>query len=203
MPTEHRLIPDAERHEVKGASTATNNQVLTADGDGTTSFRQPTIAGWYNYNHSGATVPLTLASTYYDLINSTAGVNTNITFAIPGATTIWNSGTNRFDFTSLVIGDVLDLRMDIVLTTTNVNTAVDLVLELAVGSGTPVELPVVAQRDIKTAGTYQLTFNIPFFLGSTLIKNNPARLKMRADKTGATVAINGWFISVIRQGDYT
>lgn len=203
MATEHRLIPDAERHEAKGASTATNNQVLTADGDGTTSFRTPTMLGWYNYNHSGATVPLTLAATYYDLINSTSGANTNIDFAIPGATTIWNSGTNRFDFTNLVIGDVLELRVDIVVTTTTANTALDLVLELAVGSGTPVELPIVAQRDIKTAGTYQLTFNIPFFIGSLLTKNNPARLKARADKTGATVTINGWFIHVIRPGDYS
>ena len=38
MATEHRLIPDAERHEVKGASTATNGQVLKANGGGTTSF---------------------------------------------------------------------------------------------------------------------------------------------------------------------
>lgn len=203
MATEHRLIPDTERHEAKGASTASNNQVLTADGDGTTSFRNPTMMGWYNYNHSGSTVPLTLAATYYDLINSTTGVNTNISFALPGATTIWNSGTNRFDFTNLVIGDVLELRVDIVVTTTTANTALDLVLELAVGTGSPVELPIIAQRDIKTTGTYQLTFNIPFFIGSTLIKNNPARLKVRADKTGASVAINGWFIHVIRRGDYT
>lgn len=203
MATEHRNIPDAERHEVKGASTATNNYVLTSDGDGTTSFRQPTMVGWYNYNHNGATVALTLASTYYDLINNTTGANTNINFALPGTPTVWNSTTNRFDFTSLAIGDLLELRVDIVVTTTTVNTALDLVLELGVGSGIPVELPIIAQRDIKTAGTYQLTFNIPFFLGSTLTKNNPARLKVRADKTGATVATNGWFIYVVRPGAYT
>lgn len=203
MPTEHRNISDAERHETKGASSALNNQVLTANGDSTTSFRQPTMLGWYNYNHSGATVPILLASTFYDLINNAAGVNTNTSFNIPGAATIWNTSTNRFDFTNLVIGDVLELRVDVVITTTTVNTAVDLVLELAVGTGTPVELPIVAQRDIKTAGTYQLTFNVPFFLGSALTKNNPARLKVRADKTGSTVAINGWFIYVIRRGAYT
>lgn len=203
MATEHRLIPDAERHEVKGASTATNNQVLVSDGDGTTSFRQPTMMGWYNYDHAGATVPLTSAATFYDLINDAAGVNNDITFAISGAPTIWNAGTSRFDFTNLVIGDVLEMRVDVVVTTTSVNTALDLVLELAVGSGTPVELPIVAHRDIKAAGTYQLTFNIPFFIGSTLIKNNPARLKAKADKTGTTVDINGWFVHVIRPGAYT
>lgn len=203
MAIEHRLIPDAERHEVKGASTATNNHVLTADGDGTTSFRRPTMVGWYNYHHSGSSVALTTASTYYDLINSTTGANTNISFALPGASTVWNSTTNRFNFTNLEIGDLLELRIDIVVTTTTANTALDVVLELGVGSGTPVELPIIAQRDIKTAGTYQLTFNIPFFIGSALTKNNPARLKARADKTGATVAINGWFIYAVRPGAYT
>lgn len=203
MATEHRLIPDAERHEVKGASTAINNQVLTADGDGTTSFRQPTIVGWYNYDHDGASVALTLASTYYDLINDTTGVQTNIDFALPNVDNVWNSSTNRFDWTGLDIGDTLDVRVDVVVTTTTANTAIDVVLELATDSGTPIDLPIIAQRDVKTAGTYQLTFNIPFFIGSTLVKNNPSRLKARADKTGATVAINGWYIKVAKLGDYT
>ncbi|MNZ69394.1 hypothetical protein D3C78_876910 [compost metagenome] len=35
---EHVAIVDADRHEVKHASTAANNQVLHANGDGTTSF---------------------------------------------------------------------------------------------------------------------------------------------------------------------
>lgn len=203
MATEHRLIPDAERHEAKGASTATNNQVLTADGDGTTSFRRPTIIGWYNYNHAGATVPLTLASTFYDLINDGAGVNTNTTFKIPGVNNVWNTSTNRFDWSLLDIGDTLEMRIDIDVTTTTANTAFDLFYELAVGTGTPVIIPITTQRDFKTAGTYQITFNCPSFLGSNLTKNNPARLKVRADKTGCTVKINGWYIEVTKPGAYT
>lgn len=35
---EHVAIQDADRHEVKHASTAVNRQVLTANGDGTTEF---------------------------------------------------------------------------------------------------------------------------------------------------------------------
>lgn len=35
---EHVNIADGQRHEVKGASTAVNNQVLHSNGDGTTSF---------------------------------------------------------------------------------------------------------------------------------------------------------------------
>lgn len=38
---EHRNIIDAERHEVKGASTASDGQVLKSNGDGSTSFVAP------------------------------------------------------------------------------------------------------------------------------------------------------------------
>lgn len=39
MTTEHRLIPDAQRHEPKGASGATIGQVPVSNGDGTTTFK--------------------------------------------------------------------------------------------------------------------------------------------------------------------
>lgn len=38
MAIEHKNIPDAERHEPKGASTATAGQIARAKGDGTTEF---------------------------------------------------------------------------------------------------------------------------------------------------------------------
>lgn len=41
---EHSDLPDAERHEPKGASTAVNNSVLKSNGDTTTSF------GFVNYS---------------------------------------------------------------------------------------------------------------------------------------------------------
>lgn len=44
MTIQHRNIPDAERHEVKGASTAPANSVLLANGDGTTSFDRIPVA---------------------------------------------------------------------------------------------------------------------------------------------------------------
>lgn len=40
MAIQHRDIPDSERHEVKGASTAASNLFLAANGDGSTSFKR-------------------------------------------------------------------------------------------------------------------------------------------------------------------
>lgn len=49
---QHASIADADRHEPKGASTASANDVLTANGDGTTSFKS------VNYgNVSGTPAP--------------------------------------------------------------------------------------------------------------------------------------------------
>lgn len=41
MAIQHRNIPDAERHEPKGASTATVGQVLASSGSGLTAFINP------------------------------------------------------------------------------------------------------------------------------------------------------------------
>lgn len=41
MATQHASISDINRHEAKGASTASNGQVLKANGNGTTSFVNP------------------------------------------------------------------------------------------------------------------------------------------------------------------
>lgn len=52
---QHRDIPDTERHEVKGASTALANSVLASDGIGGTSFKKVDVS-----NISG-TIPTNVA----------------------------------------------------------------------------------------------------------------------------------------------
>lgn len=44
MPTEHVNIADGERHEPKGASTATVGEIWQSDGAGSGSHKQPTVA---------------------------------------------------------------------------------------------------------------------------------------------------------------
>lgn len=55
---QHRDIPDAQRHEVKGASTALSNSVLTSDGAGGTVFKKIEVS-----NLSGA-IPTNIAGLY-------------------------------------------------------------------------------------------------------------------------------------------
>lgn len=204
--TEHRLIPDAQLHEAKGALSATAGQLLTAVGDGTATFQTPSFStvrmGWYDYNDvttQSTPIPLTLANTFYDLTNDGNGVNTKIIYGLSEIPNIWNTSTNRFDFSGLANGDTAEIRADITLTTTSANTAVDLQLELATGTGTPVVLPLLNPANVKTASTIQLVTDRGFYIGADLVRLNPAKIKMRADTTGATVKVNGWYIRVIKR----
>lgn len=203
---EHKDIPDAQLHEVKGALSATAGQLLTATGAGTATFTTPTFStvrmGWYDYNDLATqTTPiaLTVAGTFYDLTNDKLGPNTRTTYAVSGVPDVWNSGTSRFDFTGLSLGDTLEIRADVTITTTAANTAIDIVLELATGTGTPVSIPLINTANIKTASTVQLIGDRGFYIGSALTQTNPAKIKMKADATGTTVKVNGWYIRVIKR----
>lgn len=204
---EHKDIPDANLHEAKGASSATSGSVLMANGDGTATFQslpvQSTVVmGWYDYNDTATqTTPiaLTTASTYYDLTNNGLGTNTSILYGVAGTTNIYNTSTQRFDFSSLAVGDTIDIRVDVTVTTTSANTALDMALELATGTGTPVVIPILNTLNVKTASTLNIVSERMFYLGSSLTKNNPAKIKMRGDTTGATVKVNGWFVRVIKR----
>lgn len=50
MTALHKDLPDSELHEAKGASSATNGQILSANGDGTATFVDPPGAGIFGNN---------------------------------------------------------------------------------------------------------------------------------------------------------
>lgn len=205
---EHKDIPDAYLHEVKGAASATAGKVLTATGLGTATFQTPTVysnveIGWYDYNDLATTsspIALSVAGTYYDLTNDKAGAYTQIAYGLVGVTDIWNSGTSRFDWSGLTVGDVLCMRVDLTVTTGSANTAIDLALEMAIGDALNFDIPVVIQKNFKTAGTYRVIGEVSFYIGSTAVKNSPAKLKIKADSTGASVVVNGWYTSIAKRG---
>lgn len=202
MPTLHSTLTGADLHETKGAATATSGQYLTANGDGTATFKTIAVAqtGWYdNADSFTAGTPIALtAGVKADLTNNNLGVDTNLNFGVPGLANIWNSGTNRFDFTQLTIGDTLDTRVDILFTTTAANTALTLEFEFASGTGSAFSLIILPQTNFKTAGTYQITHSRGFYIGSALVRDNPCRIRALSDTAGSSVVVKGWFTRVIK-----
>ena len=203
---QHKDIPEAQLHEVKGASTSTVGQVLTSTG-GAATFQTPSTApaagtvsqGVYDYNDLATTstpIPLTVAGTWYDLTNDGAGAFTNKTYALAGLTDIWNVSTNQFEWnngTLLSLGDTVDIRVDIDIITTGSNKAVEVAIELGIG-GAPYKLPVIPLENFKTAGTYHDVRIMSIYLGDTNTLNFPAKLEAKADGTGVSVIVNGWYI---------
>lgn len=97
MAIQHSAIPDAQRHEAKGASTATNGQVLKANGNGTTSFVNPstlsniTIASSLEAQSTTTQNPLGTDNPYQVLWGS-GNSNSDATVASNGVITITNAG---------------------------------------------------------------------------------------------------------------
>jgi len=203
---EHKNIADPNIHEPKGVASAAANQVYVADGLGSGSWTTRVAnveQGIYDYNDlATATTPiaLTVAGTQYELTNDGAGANTNLLYPLSGMPDIWDTSTNRFDFTNgsgLALGDTVDLRLTIAVTTTTANTAVDVDLELGVGV-TPYQVNILNAADKKAAGTYTFSIWTNIYMGNSLTLDNPGRILASADKTGATVEISGWYFRPLR-----
>lgn len=202
---EHKDITDPNIHEVKGASTANAGEVLTANGDGTATFQEPVQfsnveQGSYRIvNGSTTAVALTLADTYYTLTNNGAGSGTSSEYGVSGVTDVWNEATNQFDFSNFTLGDMAVVHIDVEVVTTSSNTAVYIDLEVGVGS-TNYTIPMITKANIKTASTTRFTAQRLIVLRDSSVKDFPARIKAKADTTGATALLKEVNVGIITRG---
>lgn len=205
MTIQHRDIPDAQLHEAKGSASASAGQLLTANGDGTSTFQTPAFttaaAGFWDYNDTATTttpIALTTPGTEYQLTNNGLGANTSLAARLPSLLHIFNTSTNYFSFIGLKVGDMIDIRVDIEITSTNANTIIESVMELGIGA-TPYKLPIDRQY-LKSAGVHKIVSTLPFYIGNLITLDNPARLLIKSDTAGATVKVNGWYVRVVTNG---
>lgn len=103
MAIQHRNIPDAERHPVKGTSTATAGQVLRADGAGDAAFVNPNslvnITLSSNLEAGTATSQSPASTDTPLLITFGAGSsNADVSIAAGGTITILTAGVFIFTF---------------------------------------------------------------------------------------------------------
>lgn len=230
IATEHVDIPDGERHEPKGADTATSGQVYVSDGansgtwkvpepksiigatageiyvaDGSnsgdmkSSLYLPRMGVWDYNDLATASTPIALSGTKAAMTNDGLGSFTNTTFALSDLAPMWNTSTNRFDFTPLSLGDTVDVRYDFTVTTTAVNTVINTYLRLAEGHANQYDL-LVGQDYYKAAGTYNFTSLTSVYMGDAATKGNPGLIMMTSDAGSATVKVNGWYTRVLSRG---
>lgn len=215
----HKDVAEANMHEPKGFSTQTAGagdvgKVTISDGAGgsTTRKLKPSELdpaeimvrqGMWDYNDLETTatpIALTVADTKYPLTNDGAGSFTNLAYALPALANIWNVATHRLDFATLALGDTIDARVDVTVTTTGANHEVALFWRLG-ETASPYDLQITRQN-FKSAGTYTFTVLHSAYMGDLNTRDNPSLFLMSSDNTGDSVVVNGWYIRTITRSNY-
>lgn len=198
MPNiEHSVLVGDELHEPKGISTADTGKVYVSDGAGSGQWKTLYTASFEDYGDTGTPQNLTNGS-FVDLTNDGASAFTTKEYKIPdGRGDIWNPSTNTFDWTGagLELGDTVDIRFDIEVTTVNTNDDVILAVDMSVG-GTPYTLDVLT-LPLKDTGTYQVTAPLSIYMGNSATLDYPAKVSAYTDANGNSIVVNGWYVRVI------
>lgn len=155
--------------------------------------------GYFDYNDSIThTTPLAfVTNTPKKLTNDTLGVNTNTSENPYGVSFVWNSTNNQFDFSQLSIGDTIDIRIQVQVTTTTANQKFKISAKFGIGSVAQFENTILSSQ-VKTAGLEEISFVAPFYIGSSYIRDFPAELYITSD-AGGTVVVDGWYIRILRK----
>lgn len=152
--------------------------------------------GWFDYNDlTTQTTPIAYTTGTIPITNDGLGQYSQSNYKPVGVTKLWNTSTNQFDFSELKIGDRLELRIDVIVTTTTSNQDVNLKLTFDIG-GFPYDLNIITES-YKLAGTYNITHATLFYIGNEGTRDNPAELRFTSDDN-ASILVNGFYITLER-----
>jgi len=156
--------------------------------------------GFADYNDLGThTTPLSITSTsgWTILPNDKLGPFTNDSFLPEGVPDVL--GSNVLDLSHLSLGDMINIREDVTVTTTSPNQVVSTQMRVAVGSPIEFTIPFTSSQ-YKLAGTYNLNRFNGLYIGSVDVRDYPAQLEISSDGN-ATVVVNGWYIQLLLRGE--
>ena len=151
---------------------------------------------WFDANDVGTTAsPIVHTGTATDtyLTNDATGSGTT-SYNPNSKDTLWKPGTNKFDFTSLKIGDTVELRIDVTITNAAAQE-INLLMSLAEGGSPPYELNI-SHAYYKTASSgEQITALFRIYMGDENTRTGGARI--RFDSLAASnITVNGWFYQI-------
>ena len=157
--------------------------------------------GFADYNDnatSGTPLNVTGGGAAVVLTNDTLGAYTNTQFLPEGVDRLWDPSTNNFDWSDLKVGDMVDIRLDIIVKTLSSNTGIDVLLHLGTGAGA-YSIPFIQEHNFKSSGNHQITSFNSIYIGDTNTLNNGGQFKITAD-ANCSVAVNGWYVRCLRRG---
>ena len=171
---------------------------LTLEGD-----NDNISGGFADYNDFATSQPLGAISITGGgapavITNDTLGAYTNTQFLPEGVDRLWDPSTNNFDWSDLKVGDMVDIRLDIIVKTLSSNTGIDVLLHLGTGASA-YSIPFIQEHNFKSSGNHQITSFNSIYIGDTNTLNNGGQFKITAD-ANCSVAVNGWYVRCLRRG---
>ena len=133
-----------------------------------------------------------------NLPNDAAGAQTIKTYLPTGVTDVWDATGGVFDWSELSVGDMVDIRMSLAVTTTSINTEVNVALHLGTGAGS-YSIPFISNANFKSTGTYQLNRFNSIYIGDSNTLDNGGVFKANADNNCA-IEVIGWYCKVLIRG---
>jgi hypothetical protein len=190
-PQDVRTIHETAKDSNLNLVETTNQNVASKINNATINADQCRM-GLLDYNDlATATTPIVIPNTgaFVDMTNDGLGAFTNKTYAASGVTDLWDTGTNLFDWSELSLGDQVNIRLDIEVTTTSPNQLVTVQLQLAVG-GSPYTLPY-SENVFKNAGVHEINRFSMVYMGDANTLNNGGKFQVSSDGN-ATCIVRGW-----------
>ncbi len=155
-------------------------------------------SGFWDYNDLATlTTPITIPGTgaWTPLTNDGEGANSNSANKPTDIVNVYDVLTDLFDFSELAIGDRLEIRLDLLLTTTSVNTEIEVQLDVGQGSASNFTQSYISPSNFKSTVIDSPLNRYNFvYIGGQDIIDNPAQFQMRADSE-CTVKVVGWACS--------
>jgi hypothetical protein len=156
--------------------------------------------GYFHHNDLATqTTPITvLPDTLTVLTNDSLGAQTNLTGAPYGVINVFDSTIDSFDFSELSIGDTIDLRVDLLLSTASVNQTYNIFLRVGDGGAEAYDLPVFSGK-FKDVETFErIVGSVGFSLDYESHITNLSFLYIISDDD-ASVKVNGWYTRILRK----
>ncbi len=151
---------------------------------------------WFDANDAATTItPIThgAGSTTTFLTNDGAGSSTT-SYNPDSKAALWNTVTNKFDFTSLKIGDTVEFRIDIEIANAAAQE-INLVMDIGEGVAGAYSLNVNHTYFKTASGSDQITAMFRIYMGDEVTRANPARFRLTSI-AATTIIVNGWFYQI-------
>ena len=156
--------------------------------------------GSFDYNDLATqTTPIdVLSGVETTITNDGQGAQSTDEFAPYGVTQIWDVDTDSFDLSQLSIGDHVEIRMQLKVTTTSPNTAIKARLTMAIGTASEYTIPF-SNGFYKTATADEeiARFN-GFYIGSEDVRDAPTKLTVISDED-CSIKVDGFYCTVTKR----